>query len=93
MRSSWVNLSCLKVGVDAPQAAETVGRNTRASEIWHLDLFGGPDHYIFDLPLPVDQYADLPARLMRKLGHLPRQLRRDDLLGGDPAGAEPLDPP
>jgi hypothetical protein len=81
------------VGVDAPQAAETVGGYTRAAEIGHLDLFGGPDHYIFDLSLAVDQHADLPARLMRKLRHLTRQLRRDYLLGGNPAGAEALDPP
>jgi hypothetical protein len=79
--------------VYAPQAAKTVGGYARAAEIGHLDLLGGPDHYVFDLSLAVDQNADLPACLMRKLGHLARQLRRDYLLGGNPAGAESLDPP
>jgi hypothetical protein len=79
--------------MNAAEAPETVGRYTRAAEIGHLDLFGGPHHHIFDLALAVYQNADLAARFMRELGHLARQFGRNDLLSGNTAGAEALDPP
>ena len=79
--------------VNAPEAAKSVFRHTCPAEIRQFDLLRRADHDVLDLPLAVEQDADLPPCLVRKLGHLPGKLRRHDLILSHTPGAELLDTP
>jgi hypothetical protein len=72
-----------EVSVNAAKAAKTVGRNARPAKIRHLDLLCGADHYVFDLTFAVEEHADLTARFVTQLGHLPRQFGRNDFVRRD----------
>jgi hypothetical protein len=66
--------------VDTPKASKPVLGHARAPEIGHLELFSRTDHHILNLSLAVEQHAHLAASLVRYLRHLPRKLRRHDLI-------------
>ena len=57
--------------VHAAKPAKTVFGHAGTPKIRHLDLFCGADHDVFDLALTINEDADLPAGLVRDLGHLP----------------------
>jgi hypothetical protein len=77
--------------VHAPQSSEALGRDTRSSEVGHLDLLGIPDHDVFDLALSIYKYTDLPSGLERDLGHLPGKFLRNDLCRRDASRGKALD--
>ena len=86
-------LFAAQVRVDGAQAAEAVLADARALEVGPLDAARVADDDGLDVALAVDERADLPARLVRKLGELARELGRDDLLRRDAARVELLDAP
>jgi len=81
------------VRVDGAQAAESPLADARTFEVGPLDAARVADDDRLDVALAVDERADLPPRLVRKLGELARELGRDDLLRRDAARVELLDAP
>jgi hypothetical protein len=79
--------------VDGAQAAEAALADARALEVGPLDAARVADDDRLDIALAVDERADLPPRLVRKLGELARELGRDDLLRRDAPRVELLDTP
>lgn len=79
--------------VDGAQAAEATLADARAFEVGPLDAAGVADDDRLDVTLAVDERADLPPRLVRKLGELARELGRDDLLRRDAPRVELFDAP
>ena len=79
--------------MDGAQAAEAPLADARALEVGPLDAARVADDDRLDVALAVDERADLPPRLVRKLGELARELGRDDLLRRDAARVELLDAP
>ena len=77
--------------VNTAQSPKSVFRHAGAAKVRHLDLLRGADHDVFDLALAIEQHADLPARLMAQLGHLPGKLRRDDRIRRDTSCRQFLD--
>jgi len=69
------------MSVNTAQTTETVYRNASALEVWELNATGIAYHNMLDIALAIDQNADLPVGLMRKLAKLSCKLRRDDLVG------------
>jgi hypothetical protein len=77
--------------VDGAKAAEATLADARALEVGPLHSTRVADDDVLDVALAVYERADLPPRLVRKLGELPRELGRDDLLRRDAARVELLD--
>src|SRR5262245_51697213 len=75
----------------AAEPAKSVGRNTSAAKIWHLDLLGRTDHHIFDLALSIQKNTDLTIGFAGDLRHLPGKLGRDYLIRCYPSSCEALD--
>jgi hypothetical protein len=86
-------LLAAQVRVDGAQAAEAPLADARALQVGPLDAARVADDDRLDVALAVDERADLPPRLVRKLGELARELGRDDLLRRDAARVELLDAP
>jgi hypothetical protein len=77
--------------VDAAQAPKAVGGDALATEVGQLDALRVADRDMLDVAFAIDEYADLPARLVREFRELPRKLRRDDPLRRNAPRVEFLD--
>jgi hypothetical protein len=86
-------LLAAEVRVYGAQAAESALADARALEVGPLHAARVADDDVLDVALAVDERAYLPPRLVRKLGELPRELGRDDLLRRDAPRVELLDAP
>src|SRR5438105_12988121 len=68
------------MSVNATQSAEPIAGNAHALEVRHLDATRIANHYVFDIPFAIDEYANLPACFMRKLAELAREFLSYDLM-------------
>src|SRR5690606_32713582 len=84
-------LFALQMSMHTPQPAEPARGGTCTTKVGHLDSFGVSHHYVFDLPLSIEQHADLTARLVRDLAHLPSEFLRNYVALRNAAGRQPLD--
>ena len=81
-----------EVCVDATQTAQPATTGTQTTPIGQLDRVGGAHHHVLHVAAPVDQHADLPPGVPTDLGQLPRELLRQQGVGGDAAPEEALEP-
>ena len=65
--------------VDAAKSAKAITTDAGATQIRQFDAARIADDDVLDVAFPVNQDADLTARLMREFGKLARELRGDDL--------------
>jgi hypothetical protein len=84
-------LFAAQVRVDAAQPAKAPLGDARAREVGPLNAARVADDDILDVAFAIYQRSDLAARLVREFRQLPRELRRDDLLGSDAAREKLLD--
>ena len=78
------------MGVDAPQTLEPAFAAAVTAEVGDEDLFVVTYDSEDNLTLAVDDNPDLASYFLGELGEVAGELRRDDLLGGDPAAVDPL---
>ena len=81
-----------EVRVDEAQAAKARLAGAQTLEVGEEDRPCVPHHDVLDLSLAVREDADLAARLAGELSEVARQLLGQDLVWGDLAAVDVLDP-
>ena len=77
--------------MEAAQAAQAAATGTQATPVGQLDRVGVAHHHVLDVAATIDQDADLSPDLPADRGQLPRELLRQQLIGGDTTPEEALD--
>jgi hypothetical protein len=76
------------MGMNTTEAAETGRRNSNAFEVGKFDASVIADHYVFNMAAAIDKRPDLSTGFVGQFGELARELRRHDLVRGNPPGVE-----
>ena len=80
-----------EVRVEAAQPAQTATTGAQATPVGELDRVGVAHHHVLDVAAAIDQDTDLPPDLPADLGQLPRELLRQQSIGGNAAPEEALE--